>query len=70
METTINLNARRITCITIYRPESSKINKYTMSTFFSEFENLLSRYLPIKDELIIMGDFNFHMNKPDKANAK
>jgi exonuclease III len=70
METTININARRITCITIYRPESSDIHKYTMSTFFAEFENLLTHYILTKDELLIIGDFNFHMNKPDRPNVK
>jgi hypothetical protein len=70
METTININARRITCITIYRPESSNIHKYTMSTFFSEFENLLTHYILTKDELLIIGDFNFHLNKPYKPNVK
>ncbi len=69
METTININARRITCITVYRPESSAIHKYTMSTFFTEFENLLTHYILTKDELLIMGDFNFHMNKPNKPNV-
>ncbi len=70
METTINLNSRKITCITIYRPESSNIHKNTMSTFFSEFENLLTHYILTKDELIITGDFNFHMNKLDRTNVK
>ncbi len=68
METTINLNSRKIICITIYRPESSNIHKYTMSTFFSEFENLLTHYILTKDELIITGDFNFHML--DRTNVK
>ena len=70
METTININARRITCITIYRPESSNIHKYKMSTCFTEFENLLTKYFVTKYELLIIGDFNFHMNKPDKPNVK
>jgi exonuclease III len=70
METTININARRITCITIYRPETSDIHKYKMSTFFSDLENLLTHYILTKDELLIIGDFNFHMNKPDKPNVK
>ncbi len=68
LETTININARRITCITIYRPESSNIHKYTMSTFFTEFEKLLTHYILTKDALLIMGDFNFH-NKPDEPNV-
>ncbi len=70
METTININARRITCITIYRPESSAIHKYAMSTIFTEFENLLTYYILTNDEFLIMGDFNFQMNKPDKPNVK
>ncbi len=70
METTFNINARRITCITIYRPESSAIHKYTMSAFFTEFENLLTHYILTKDEPLIMGDFNFQMNKSDKPNVK
>jgi exonuclease III len=70
METTININTRKITCITVYRPESSDIHRYAMSTFFTEFENLLTHYILIKDELLIIGDFNFHMNKPDRPNVK
>ncbi len=69
LETTININARRITCITIYIPESSNIHKYTMSTFFTEFENLLTHYILTKGKLLIMGDFNFHMNKAEKPNV-
>ena len=41
-----------------------------MSTFFTEFENLLTHYILTKDELLIIGDFNFHMNKPNKPNLK
>ncbi len=71
METTINIDARRKTCVIMYRPESSNIYKYTMSTFiFTEFENLLTHYILTKDELIIMGNFNFHVNKSDKPNVK
>ncbi len=70
METIININARKITCITVYRPVSSDIHKYTMSTFFSEFENLLTHYILTKDELLIICDLNFHINKPDKPNVK
>ncbi len=38
--------------------------------FFTEFENLLTHYILTKDELIIMSNFNFHMNKLDKPNVK
>ncbi len=70
METTISLNSRKITCMTIYRPESLNIHKYTMYTFLSDFENLLTHYILTKDELIITGYFNFHMDKLDRTNIK
>ncbi len=70
METTINLNSKKITCITIYRPESSDIHKYTMSTFFSEFKKSTYSLYTNKDELIITGDLNFHMNKLNRAYVK
>ncbi len=70
METTININARKITCNTVYRPESSDIHKYTMSTFSVSLKIYLLHYILTKDELLIIGDFNFHMNKPDKPNVK
>ncbi len=70
METNININSRKLTCVTIYRPESSDIHKYTLSTFFAEFENLFTHYILAKYELLIVGDFNFHMNKPDEHNVK
>ncbi len=50
--------------------EYSEIHKYTMSTFYAEFENLLTHYILTKGELLIMGDFNFHMNKPEESNVK
>ncbi len=63
--TTININAKKMTCITGCTPESSNIHKYTMCTFFTEFEYLLIHYILTKDDLIIISDFNFHINKPD-----
>ncbi len=59
LETTININARKITCMTIYRPESFNIHKYKMSTFFTDFENLLTHYILTKDELLIMAISTF-----------
>ncbi len=53
METTINITARIITCITVYKHELSDIHKYTMSTFFTEFQNLLTYYILTKDELLL-----------------
>ncbi len=70
IETTININAKKITCITVYRPESLDINKYIISTSFTEFENLFTHYSNLKDDFLIIDDFNFHINKPDKKTIK
>ena len=50
--------------ILIYRPEPSAINQYTKSQFFNELNDLLAEYHHTQHDLIIMGDFNIHVNKP------
>ncbi len=51
METTIILNSTVITCVTIYKPESSKKRKYLLSDFYTELNNLLNLYVLTKSEL-------------------
>ncbi len=41
-----------------------------MGDFYKEFSKLMSHYNNIKDEVIICGDFNIHVNKPDNHNTK
>ncbi len=41
-----------------------------MADFYKEFSKLMSHYNIIKDEIIICGDFNIHVNKPDDPNTK
>ncbi len=41
-----------------------------MGDFYKEFSKLMSHYNIIKDEVIICGDFNIHVNKPDDPNTK
>ena len=48
---------KRVTFLNIYRPPSS-----SQSDFFSEFQNLLEILIALPSELILSGDFNFHMN--------
>ena len=56
----------RLLCI--YRPPPSKKNKLTTTLFFDEF-SVLVQDLAIATETVIMtGDFNFHVERPD-ANA-
>ncbi len=41
-----------------------------MAEFYKEFSKLMSHYNIIKDEVIICGDFNIHVNKPDDSNTE
>ncbi len=43
--------------------------KYTMGDFYKELSKLMAHYNIIKDEVIICGDFNIHVNKPDDPNT-
>jgi exonuclease III len=63
-------SGRFITILIIYRPEPTCTNKYTLSEFFDEFTELVSLYHCRDQELLIVGDFNFHFNKPNQPNVK
>jgi exonuclease III len=41
-----------------------------MKTFFDEFWDLLSYYNAYKNEVIFVGDFNIHVNKPTDVSTK
>ncbi len=62
--------SKKVCLVTIYHPEASQTNKYTMWDLYKEFSKLMSHYNIIKDEVIICGDFNIHVNKPDDPNTK
>ena len=58
------------TIIVIYRPPPTKTNKLQNGTFFDEIYELLVTDLITKSNLIICGDFNYHMDKADDINTK
>ena len=70
MELSLSINSKKVTLVIIYRPESSDTNTYTMETFFEEFNELMAYYHLIKNEVIITGDFNIHVNKPTLSTTK
>ena len=70
MELLLTVGSLQVTLVTIYRPQSSNKNKYSMEEFHNEFTDILVRYHLIKHEVIILGDFNFHVNKHDDKDAK
>ncbi len=70
MDVMLTVWSKKVCLVTIYRPEASQKNKYTMEDFYKEFSKLMSHCNIIKDEVIICGDFNIHVNKPDDPNTK
>ena len=56
----------RLLCI--YRPPPSKKNKLTTTLFLDEFSVLVQDLAIATETVIITGDFNFHVERPD-ANA-
>ena len=51
--------------LTVYRPPSSSVKE-----FKTEFSSLLETLVSLPSELIISGDFNFHVDSPNEANSK
>ncbi len=69
MDSTLTVQGKRIKLICIYRPDSSKVKPYKMSEFYDEFAELMAHYNLCNDEILIFGDLNFHVNKPQKADV-
>ena len=59
----------RVIVILVYRSEPSNKHRYMMQEFFDEFSELLSLFQSDKRELLVTGDFNFHVNKSESRNT-
>ena len=70
METSVEIQNNWYTIVTIYRPGASAKNRYSMDDFFTELTEVLTYYNTYKNEVIFVGDFNIHVNKPADPNAK
>ena len=55
--------------VTVYRPPPSKKNKLKTSEFFEEFNTFLADQILVKGKLIILGDFNFHLDHKNNADT-
>jgi hypothetical protein len=56
--------------ITLYRPPPNQKNQLTSSSFIEEFADLLSTAILLKGELLINGDFNYHLNNTTNADTQ
>ena len=54
---------------TMYRPPPSKDNKLTLCMFYNDFSTLLEHLAVVPGNLIVTGEFNFHVDDPSNSGA-
>ena len=59
---TSSSNKKHLNIIAIYRPLYSTANPQTIAYFIDEFMNWLPDQLVGNDNVLILGDFNIHIN--------
>ena len=68
-EWTVQSASHNLRIIVIYRPPHSDQHRVTMSTFFAEFADDVKTILLSKEELLIPGDFNIHIDVAGDSDA-
>ena len=63
------VNLKTVRVIVVYRPPPSSANGITVGMFMDEFSALLEEVSVSTNELLIVGDFNFHMDDANNAQA-
>ena len=53
--------------LVVYRPHPTQVNNFTVVKFMEEFEDFLNEVSLLPGKLVMVGDFNFHVNKPEKS---
>ena len=66
----ISFKNTHITFAVIYRVPYSQSHPVPLSDFFEEFEELLCEFHNISAPIILCGDFNLHINKPDDPDGQ
>ena len=64
------LNLINVRIFVIYRPPPSQVNGLSVSLFFAEFSQFLEHIVILPETILILGDFNLHVNAADDVNGK
>jgi hypothetical protein len=67
MEAVLTPGSTNINIIVIYRPPPSTQNRLTVGMFFSDFADYLEELMLVPGDLLLLGDFNFHVDEPSDA---
>ena len=66
----IHLGPRVYTIIRIYHPPQGTDPKVNNTNFLDQLTDLLSHVVPKHQDILILGDFNIHINDPEDQDAK
>ena len=69
IELLLNSVDRSIRIVIVYRPPPSNTNGFTPAIFLDEFFTFLEQYVTIPGSLLIVGDFNFHVDTCDSEHV-
>ncbi len=70
MDLKLSTRDKVIHLVSIYRPPRSETRRYPITDFYDDMENIVSHYKTLKDEVILCGDYNVHVNKPNEAETR
>ena len=68
-EWTVQSASHNLRIIVIYRPPYSNEHRVAMSTFFAEFADYVETILSSNEQLLILGDFNIHIDVAGDSDA-
>ena len=66
----VRSSPHNIRLVIVYRPPYSEEHRVPVDVFLAEFPEYLESLLLCKEKLLIMGDFNIHVNDPQDSDAR
>ena len=70
MELSVKAGKTQMRLCIIYRPPPSGQNRFKATMFLDEWSNYLDRLTTMAQEVIIIGDLNFHFDDPTDINVR
>ena len=62
-------SSRKLRVVIVYRPPYSEHHKISIGTFIRQFSNYMESVILSKEHLLVLGDFNIHLDVSDDADA-
>ena len=69
-ELLVRFSSTHVRTVIVYRPPHSEDHPITTGVFSHEFAEYLESVVMFSDTLVIIGDFDFHMDVPTNPNNK